>query len=358
MSETYNNNIYAQENNTTDDWITRLGAAVNANSDWNNHALNMGAFVEGGLYADNSDEDYTDYGIIGDGRIDVSRAANLFGGASAAHLHDDRGTPDATVGAQDPTEFDRFLANAGATYKPNRLGVTGEVAFRRLDYENGNFANGLLINNDDRDRDRYTERLRVGYDVQPGYTAFIQGSLNQREYDTTPDDNGFNRDSDGWRVDTGLEVRLTGKLDGEVYLGYLSQDYEDPLLENVDEFDFGGALTWAATQLTSVKATVFREALETTTPGASAYMSTLAQLDIDHELMRNVLVGGSISYTNNDYIGITRDDDLWSLAVRGKYLINRNFFAGADMRWVDRDSNVVGQSYDQFRVGAFVGAQF
>lgn len=357
LHETYNSNIYAVQTNETDDFITRINPTIEARSDWNNHALNARAFVDHAFYADNSDEDWTDYGAGFDGRIDVTRAANIFGGAGARHLHEDRGSPDDTLGVE-PTEFDRYDANLGATYKPNRLGITVEGTWRQLDYDNVNTSTGAVVNNQDRDRNIYGQRLRVGYEIQPGYTAFVQGSLNQREYKTTPDDNGFNRDSDGWRLNGGVEFRITNLIDGEVYAGYLEQNYDDPALQSESNIDFGGRLLWAPTQLTSVRATLAREVVETTSAGASGYLATIVSVAVDHELMRNVLIGANASYTNNDYDGITREDNVWRLGVNGKYLITRHFFAGARAGWTDRDSDAAGQSYDQYTVGAFIGAQF
>lgn len=357
VRETYNNNIYATENNTTDDWITVIRPEVKAESDWNNHALNFNAFAAGGIYADHSDEDYFDYGIGGDGRLDITRAANLFGGASFKHLHEDRGSPNAVNGVE-PTEFNDIQANAGATYKPNRLGVTAEGSWRQLDFDDVNTSTGAVINNDDRDRNVYRERLRVGYDVQPGYTAFVQGSLNQRDYDITPDDNGFNRNSDGWRTDVGMEIRLTDVLDAEVYGGYFEQDYDDPRFSDLSDWDAGGRLLWAPTPLTTVRASLAREVAETVTAGASSFVATIALLGVDYELRRNVIIGAEGGFTNNDYQDITREDDIWRIGVSGTYLINRNFFAGARAHYTDRDSSVANQSYDQFTVGAYVGAQF
>lgn len=354
---TYNSNIFAEETNETDDYIARLNPTIAARSDWNNHALNANVFVDHAFYSDNSKEDYTDYGVGLDGRIDVTRTANIFGGVGARHLHEDRGSPDDTRGVE-PTEYDRYDANLGATYKPNRLGVTVEGTWRRLDYDNVATSTGAIINNQDRDRDVFGQRLRVGYDVQPGYTAFVQGSLNQRKYDTRPDRNGFDRNSDGWRLNAGVEFSVTNLIDGEIYAGYLEQSYDDPRLDTNSGMDFGGRLVWAPTQLTSVKASLAREVSETTSAGASSYLATIASLRVDHELMRNVLVGARASYTNNDYDGINRSDDIWGLGVDGKYFITSRFFAGAQAGWTDRDSNVAGQSYDQYTVGAFVGAQF
>jgi len=357
LSETYNSNIYAENTNETDDFITELRPDIRVRSDWNNHALNANVFVHSGHYAQNTDENYTDYGVGLDGRLDVTRVANIFGGAGARHLHEDRGSPDDVRGVE-PTEYDRYDANLGGNYKPNRIGITVEGTWRRLEYDNVMTSTGAVVDNSDRDRDVFGQRVRVGYDVSPGYTAFVQGSLNQRKYDITPDSNGFDRDSDGWTLNAGVEFKLTNLVAGEVYAGYMEQNYNDAALESNSNMDFGGRLLWSVSQLTTVHADVARQVVETTSAGSSGYLATTTRIGVDHELMRNVLVGATAAYTNNDYDGINRDDNVWHLGVKGKYLINRNFYTGAQAGWTDRDSDAANQSYDQYVVGAFIGAQF
>ena len=355
---TYDDNIFATESNKVDDYIIRLNPSITANSDWNNHALNANVFVDHAFYMSHSDEDYTDYGVSTNGRIDIQRSAYLFGGLGAQHLHEDRGSENSVAGATEPTEFDRYDANVGGTYKPNRLGVTVEGTWSRLSFDNDTNAAGGTINNGDRDRDVYGERLRVGYDIQPGYTAFVQGSMNQRDYDQTPDDNGFNRNSDGYRVDVGLELRLTNVMDAEIYTGYFSQNYDDPRFSDVDDVDFGGRLLWSVSPLATIKAGLARNVEETTQVGASSYVATVASAGVDYELRRNILVGAGVSYTNNDYDGNGRNDDVWRLNLNGKYLINRHFFAGAQVGYADRSSNQAGSSYERFTAGLMVGTQF
>ena len=357
ISETYNTNIYATENNTADDFITRLSPEITVNSDWNNHALNARAFVDHAFYASHNDEDYTDYGLLADGRIDIQRSAYLFAGGGAEHLHEDRGSENAVNGT-DPTEFDRYTANLGGTYKPNRLGVTLEGNWKNLDFDDVSTSTGATINNDDRDRDVYGERLRIGYDVQPGYTAFIQGSLNQRDYDSVPDDNGFNRNSDGYRVDAGIEVRLSNVIDAEFFGGYFNQNYDDARFSDVSAFDAGARVLWSVNPLTTVKASLARSVEETVQINSSSYVATIAEVGVDYELRRNILIGAGGSFSNNDYQGISRNDDVWRLNLNGKYLINRRFFVGATVGYADRDSNTANKSYEQFTAGAFVGAQF
>jgi len=358
LSVEYDSNIYAEATNEQDDFIAVLPLGVDVDSDWNNHALNLFAEGEFGFYGDNSDEDYEDYAVGFDGRIDVQRSFHIFGGSTFRHLHQDRGSPDRETSTIEPIEFDRTEANLGVTWKPNRLGVTIEGLYHHFDFDDATRNDGEVLNNDDRDRERMTGRLRVSYDLQPGYAAFVQGSYNEVEYANTPDDKGLVRDSDGFNFRGGVEFDITDVVSGDVFIGYKENDYTDEDLDDVDIVDVGGNILWGVTPLTTVRINLSRSIEETTQDNSPGYIATDVGIGIDHELRHNLLVGGTFGYVNNDYESIARDDDILSLSLRTTYMIDRTFQVGANAGWRDRDSNIDDASYDRFQVGAWVGVRF
>jgi len=76
---------------------------------------------------------------------------------------------------------------------------------------------------------------------------------------------------------------------------------------------------------------------ESTTAGASGFVSTGLSAEIDHELMRNVLVGANLGYTENDYKGIDRTEQYWDAGANVDYLLNRNFRVGLGYKYRSRD---------------------
>src|SRR3546814_5981286 len=100
--------------------------------------------------------------------------------------------------------------------------------------------------------------LRGGYEIMPSYEAFLRVTYNQRDYDSNVDDAGFNRDSDGYEAVAGVALDLSGVTFGDVYAGYMSQDYDDPALQDVDGPVVGAGVTWNPTALTSARLDVSR----------------------------------------------------------------------------------------------------
>ncbi len=60
VTETYNDNIFAQDTGTTDDFITVATTAIALRSQFANHALNFRADTSVGRYLDSYDENYVD----------------------------------------------------------------------------------------------------------------------------------------------------------------------------------------------------------------------------------------------------------------------------------------------------------
>jgi hypothetical protein len=351
VTGTYNDNIFATDTGETDDFITTLATGVSVQSNWSRHALNLNAGLAQYLYADNSDEDRLDWNIGGDGRVDITRDTSVSGGLSYAQLHEDRGAPNSVGNAEEPTEYSLLQAEANLDHRFNRLTTRLGAGYADYDYDSVPLIGGGTLNQDFRDREEFEQSLRVGYDVSPDTNLYIQGTLNQREYDQKPPAVALNRDSDGYAVVGGSEFRLSNLAQGGAYIGYQEQSYDDPTLPNISGISYGASVDWFVTPLTTVHLDAAATVEETTAAGASGYLDQSVGLGVDHELMRNVIIGARASYANQEYEGIGRSDDVIRAGLGVDYLINRNFSVGLGYDFTDRDSSVVGLDYTRNEIG-------
>jgi hypothetical protein len=198
---------------------------------------------------------------------------------------------------------------------------------------------GPPINNDDRDRTVSSLALKGAYEFMPETAVFVRASRNAHDFEDALDDDGFNRDSDGWRVEGGLDLRLTHVLTGEVSAGYQRQDYDDAAFESVDGLSFGAGLKWFPTMLTTLTLDAARTIEDTSIAGASSYVSSRGELAVHHELMRNVVVSATASFENADYERLDRDDDIIRGGLAAAYLIDQNFKLRVGWNYVDRASD-------------------
>lgn len=345
----HNDNVFATEENATSDQLIEVRPGVRLRSNWTRHQLGFRADAAFGRSVDFGSEDYDDFFLGADGRVDATRDNYFSGDISYARKHEDRTSPD-DVGGVDRTVFFETKAGAGYYHKLNRYSVTLNGSLRQLEFDNVEVLTptGLsTIDNSDRDRDIIEGSVRFGYEIVPTYEAFLRGSVNSVSYDIVPDRSGFFRDTDGYDLTAGAAVDIPGVSFGEVFIGYLSQDFDDPRFEALNRFAFGGSLTWNVTQLTTLDASLFRTPSATTLEGASTRLDTGVRLKVDHELLRNLLLNASVYYADQDYNGISRQDDLFGIGLGSRYLLNRNLEASLSYNFDQRDSNVDGASFDR-----------
>jgi hypothetical protein len=167
------------------------------------------------------------------------------------------------------------------------------------------------------------------------------------DYSSAVDDAGFKRDSDGYELIAGTRIDFSGVTYGDIFGGYRRQMYDDARLESVSGPTFGGLVTWNVTGLTTIKGSIQRSVEESTLSGASGFFATEYKATVDHELLRNLLIGADISYLVDDYKGIDRTDNYYHGGAYARYLMNRNLYLTARYDYQKRDSNVTGADYDR-----------
>ncbi|MGV8998269.1 MAG: outer membrane beta-barrel protein [Parvibaculaceae bacterium] len=347
----YDDNIYATDVNETDDFITELSTAVKVNSNWSRHALNFKAGVTQSVFAAHTDENRLDWDVGVDGKIDVTRDTQLRGSFAYQQEHEDRGDPNAPTAATEPTKYTLLTSSVSVDQKFNRLTARISGDYSKYDYKDVVSTVGAVIDQDNRDRQQYEEALRLGYDISPDTNAYVQGTLNQRIYDLTMPVVAVNRDSDGYAVVVGSDFRLSNLMQGGIFVGYQEQAYDDLTLAESSGLAYGANLEWYVTPLTTLTFEAASTIEETTTVGASGYNAQTAGIRFDHELLRNVLLNGRVSYESDDYEGMSRTDDKIRAGLGVDYLMNRNFSLSLGYDYTDNNSNVMGNDYKRNVVG-------
>jgi hypothetical protein len=319
-------------------------------SEWSRHFLGLQLVTDNIYYKNDGleEEDKNDFLVSGTGRLDVSSRTRLDGNLSYGILTEDRGSANTPGAAAEPVDFNRFDASVGIGHRFNRLGVGAGFRFTDFDYDNVSLIGGGTGNQDQRDRKVLQYRAEAGYEFSPGYEAIVRGTYNTREYDTQF--MGVNRDSDGYEFGAGMRFELTKLIAGEVFAGYLEQDYD--ALADIDGVSYGIDLEWYITQLTTISVYGKREVEETTGAVSSGYLVTRAGANVDHELLRNLILSAGFGWENNDYEGSARDDDILTGSIGAEYLMNRNIHLGFGYTYKERDSNITTLDYDRNRVGA------
>ena len=366
LGEFYDSNVYAIPTGVKSDFYTDVAPNVNVASNWNTNALNFSAGGEIKRYSQLVSENVSNANVATNGRIDILRDIYLLGGLSYQLEHEDRSSPNSIVGQAQPTEYQVAGAGIGYVHEPGRLGLRIDGIANFYSYDNAQTSTGTTIIETDRNRIEYSVKPRLQYEIVPGYHAFVQASGNGVTYQASRDQFGYQRDSNGWEADAGTAVEITRIIHGEVFAGYLQQNYTDPRLRQDSGVGFGGNALWNVTDLDSIRfnlsrtvqETIVNNVVGTTVVDAASDLQTSAGVSVEHELLRNVLLNAGVTYVEDDFEGISRTDNSYQADAGARYLLTRVWSAGLDFTYRKRDSSQSINDYEREIVTARLRTQF
>ena len=135
-----------------------------------------------------------------------------------------------------------------------QLTLRGDID--RDEFQPADLGGGIIQNEGDQNNTEYRITTRVGYEISPALTPFIEGAYAIRNFDQESDRNGNDRDSDIFELRGGVEVDLGEKLTGEIAIGYVNESFEDSALEDLNAFTVNGLLNWSPERDTQVSLTL------------------------------------------------------------------------------------------------------
>jgi len=356
LDETYNDNIYAEEHGKNSDFITTLRPSFKLQSQLPLHAINLSGELEGNRYAKYDDDSTINGKLTADGRYDVTTTTTLTGLADFTAYHEERGSDDDANGKK-PTAAKSGLLRLGGKTQVGSFTYSAEGSLDRRVFDDVSTSAGTNINNSDRDRYELTGTLRGGYEFFPGYAAVVALTGNQRTYDQNTDDNGFERDSHGYRIEGGLGVDISQLIRGDFLVGYLQQNYKDPGLKDPKGFAMRATFNWTPSRMTLIVPSLERSVMETTIANTSSVVRTTGSLMVRHELARNILatVYGGVYY--DEYSGVSQDALTWEVQARLTYAFTENVFVSGEIGHKSKDSDFANRSFDQNFIGVRLGLQ-
>jgi len=339
----YDDNIFATESDEEEDMIGVLGFGARALSDLPQHAIGFRANADFYQYFENTDENYWVGELGTSGRYDLNRETSFGADLSARRLVEPRDEPD-DLGGEEPTVFYGYRAAVNGQNISGNIVSRVELGTQFLEYEDTETPVGT-IDAESRNRDEFFGDARIGYRYLGPQEVYVRFRGNDRTFDQDLDDNGFQRESTGYRADLGATADLGGLFYLDASIGYQSQDYDDARFGTVDSPVATASLLWNPTRLTSVRAEGSYEFVESLTTGTPGYWRSLYTLRIAHELPYDFLVIGRLILQERDFERINRDDDTYGADIGLRYRIDRGLFLDAEYRFREQDSNLATAEY-------------
>jgi len=131
-------------------------------------------------------------------------------------------------------------------------------------------------------------------------------------------------------------------------LGYLDQNYRDPMFSDVNGLLVRGELAYFVSPLVTLTAKLDRSVIDSGLAGSAGYLRTGYSLRADHELLRNLILQAELGGEHRRYNGIDRVDDGLSGRFSANYLISPRWAFRAEFSHRQQDSSgiVAGREYE------------
>jgi opacity protein-like surface antigen len=362
LAATYDDNIYAERRNPTQDVIYTVTPSVTLKSNWKQHALNFDAGGDFDRYHNHDSENVNDYWLGFDGRYDLSSQTNVFGGARHSRDHEDRSTPgELNPSAQtDPTRFNHDETHLGVARSIGAFRLRAGGTYDQYDFKDNVSNLGTPVDNDYRDHSLSSLGARLGYVLSPRYEVFGQFATDKRTYDNLITGQSFNRDSDGYRAAAGVKFTLLPQhLAGEAFAGVMHQNFDYSGLSDITKPYFGAQTKWKPNSMVTATGFIDRVLDESIVNDgvnyASSSIDTTYGFEVERVISSKLSVTGRAAYTRSQYQNFDRLDTIIDAGAGLRYYVMPTVFVGADLRIIDRNSNVLNGQYSRNQVMFNVG---
>jgi hypothetical protein len=344
-SASYDDNVFKRDA-AQSDWFFTISPAARLKSEWGRHFLELYSGLNYYNYQTYSGENLTDWNIGTDGRIDISRAANVTANAFYGQMHELWSAPNNIAGYQAaPNRYFQAHADLAAIYQPNRLGFGLGGVWDNYNWTNVPKIGGGFLYNDDRDNNEYQLYFKSYYDFSPGYSGFLKVSYDERDFGLYYDRSNLHRGSHGYRIDGGVDLQITHLVKGEIFIGYLQQNFASPALKDVSGLDFGAELDWYVSPVLTAHLSGKRTLNNVVLSGVSVSDDKSVSLSADYEFRPNIIVQSHVSYTNSRYVGSSRTDSYPGVGVGIKYLMNRYASFDVNYNYSSRSTDTAALEY-------------
>ena len=339
----WTDNAFYADTDLRSDTIFHIRPYITAQSTWSKHSLSISLAADIARYAKYTERNYEDYFFGIGGRVDVKNRSYFSYSLDYMNLHEGLNNRDAEQGIE-PTRFDSYGGSVGYSHTFTRLSLSATYATNWLDYDDVVGTDGEIIDNQDRDRKTSAVTLRAGYQVWLDKQLFISYTGYTVDYDQQYDRNGYDRNGDGYTINTGVSFTMTEILTGSVYASYYNRNFDDPRLPTNSGWRWvmagNAGLTYRPSNLTTIYGRITGGIYDTSDLNSTSYLQTVYSLRIDHELLRNLQLNAFVSYSTNDYDPI--DPTLEN--TRGKDKLTR---AGAGFSWFINRHMYLNGSYNR-----------
>lgn len=226
------------------------------------------------------------------------------------------------------------------------LRPSAKIEFNRLTYGEATDAAGAQISQSDRDQSTLRGTLRLGAELSPVVTPFVELAYGTTRRDQALDASGNDRSSKDLRTSVGAEINLSEKLSGEISAGWLRQSFGSAGLGEIGGLALAAALNWSPQRGTTLEADLSTNAEPANSATVSGSLLYAATLGITHQISSRVSTSASLGASLRQFTGNGGEDTTLSAGLAATYWVNRTLGVNAKAQYESVSSSDVTRASD------------
>jgi hypothetical protein len=337
-------NYLATETNRHGDVYAVIAPQIQLTSNWARNRLTARAYLNQSVHANLSEDNTVEYGVVTAGVLDVSRATQITVDASYGHYVENRSDLGSFQGTAQPVTYNGYRTRIAISQNFNRLTLTGSVALNSLNYNDVPVPGGTPIDQRFRDVRAFTGVFSAQYELGSGLGLIATAQYDNSVYSFRPGQPGFDplvnidRASNGFNLEGGITFELSSLVFGNIQFGVLNRNYNDLRLRNFQGLSYSANILWNVTPLTSLRFRAQRAVEDTSSTTVAGNTRSDLQAFVDHELYRYILLSGDVRFSTFTPNGPGFGGQELSAGGGARYLIDRRWSIGANLRYSQRTS--------------------
>lgn len=319
-------------------------------SDWSLHQLTISG--EGVYQRNLSGEGQVkpSANINADLRLDLSdqTVAHITGGY--ALTRESATDPNAVLNAIDQSNVSTFSGGASVERDFGLIRGLAAVDLSRSDYSDVTLSDGSALSLEDRNRNTYGGRLRVGYEISPALIPFLEASASRTVYDLSADSAGYERDMTSYTGKAGVEVDLGDKLKGELGAGYRTVSFADARLASINALVLDASAVWSPRRGTDVTLGMKTTVEPSVSAGQSGYVNRTLSAEIAQQMRDNMVAKLAATQSWRFYEPAGTRESVSTATASLSYGLTRYLDLTGNIGW-ERTAPENGSSTDVLRAG-------
>lgn len=299
VSAIYTDNLRATPTNEISDVTVDVRPSVDLVSTWARHYLGVRTYYNRSFHVETEAEDYEQYGASAGSRLDFGRDTHLFLNGNIDRAVEPRTDINSVNASRSPIRYSSYGFGGNLTSTFNRLTLSGATRVNLQRFQDGETVTGVPINQQFRSNTILNSSLEGRYLVGASTSAILRVERSQIDY-TDDSFTGFNRNSVAYSIQAGVGLQFTNLLQGDIRVGYLTQNNRDPRFLDTSGVGFSANLVYNVRPTTTIRLTADRS-IE---PGGSTITTgnirSTGAVTVEHELLRNVILVGFGRYSSID----------------------------------------------------------